>query len=62
MKSTKCWQVGARRYKGYGYLDGERWKSFCMENHQIREGDVCTFHVVEAALWHVVITHCSDRT
>ncbi|KAM0836454.1 hypothetical protein ACQ4PT_062314 [Festuca glaucescens] len=60
MKSTKCWQVGARRYKNYGYLGGKRWKSFCMEN-KIREGDVCTFHIVEAALWHVVITHNSDR-
>uniref|UniRef100_A0ACD5UAG6 Uncharacterized protein n=1 Tax=Avena sativa TaxID=4498 RepID=A0ACD5UAG6_AVESA len=61
MKSTRCWQVGARRLKTYGYLGGEIWRSFCMEN-KIREGDVCTFHIVETALWHVVITRCSDRT
>ncbi|CAM0905058.1 unnamed protein product [Alopecurus aequalis] len=58
-KSNKCWQVVARRYENYGYLGGESWKSFCTENH-IREGDVCTFHIVETTVWHVEITRCSD--
>ncbi|RLM73238.1 hypothetical protein C2845_PM15G04590 [Panicum miliaceum] len=42
------------------YLLGEGWKCFCKEN-RLKKGDLCTFHVIETMLWHVVITHYTDK-
>lgn len=57
MNSTRSWQVRGRAYEKSCYLLGEGWKRFCKVN-KLKEGDVCTFNVVETALWHVVIARC----
>ncbi|KAL6851441.1 hypothetical protein ACP4OV_020374 [Aristida adscensionis] len=53
--STRSWQVCGSIYSKACYLMGEGWKSFCQEN-KLKEGDLCTFNVIETTLWHVVIT------
>ncbi|PVH35105.1 hypothetical protein PAHAL_7G106200 [Panicum hallii] len=58
--STRSWQVRGVTYKKVCYLLGEGWKCFCEEN-RLKKGDLCTFHVIETMLWHVVITHYIDK-
>nr|CAB3484187.1 unnamed protein product [Digitaria exilis] len=55
LNSTRSWQVHGRRYKNACYL-GSGWTRFCQDNN-IREGDICTFKIVETTLWHVVVAH-----
>ncbi|XP_022684232.1 putative B3 domain-containing protein Os04g0347400 [Setaria italica] len=57
LSSTSSWQVRVLPYKDTSHQVGSGWKSFCEEN-MIKEGDVCTFNVIEMMLWHVVIDRC----
>lgn len=57
MNSTGSWHVRGLPYRKIGYLLGDGWKRFCKGN-KLKKGDVCTFTVVETALWHVVIARC----
>ncbi|KAK3145060.1 hypothetical protein QOZ80_4AG0322330 [Eleusine coracana subsp. coracana] len=54
MDSSRSWQARALAYNTARYLVGAGWESFCREN-SVREGDVCTFNIVETMLWHVTI-------
>ncbi|CAO1939097.1 unnamed protein product [Urochloa humidicola] len=58
LSSTSSWQVRVLPYKGKGssHQLGSGWRRFCQEN-KIKEGDVCTFNVIDSMLWHVVIAH-----
>ncbi|KAG2612990.1 hypothetical protein PVAP13_4KG329100 [Panicum virgatum] len=38
----------------YGYITGQGWKKFCCEN-KLKEGNRCTFSVIETTVWHVTI-------
>ncbi|KAG2571286.1 hypothetical protein PVAP13_7KG172592 [Panicum virgatum] len=58
--SNATWLARIRSYKNCNHLGGSGWKRFCWENG-IKEGDVCTFNVVETKLWHVVITRCEEK-
>ncbi|PUZ46641.1 hypothetical protein GQ55_7G097600 [Panicum hallii var. hallii] len=55
LSSTRSWQVHVLPYKHASNL-GSGWKRFCWDN-EIKEGDTCTFNIVETTLWHVVIVH-----
>ncbi|XP_039771862.1 putative B3 domain-containing protein Os04g0347400 [Panicum virgatum] len=55
LSSTRSWQVHVLPYKHATNL-GTGWKRFCWDN-EIKEGDTCTFNIVETTLWHVVIVH-----
>ncbi|CAO1939100.1 unnamed protein product [Urochloa humidicola] len=61
MDSTRSWQVRGLAYKKVCYLLGEGWICFCKDN-RLKKGDLCTFNVIEASLWHVVITRSSTST
>ncbi|CAN6270599.1 unnamed protein product [Urochloa humidicola] len=54
LSSTSFWQVRVLPYQNTSHQVGSGWKTFCQEN-KIKEGDVCTFKVIEIRLWHVVI-------
>ncbi|CAO1939098.1 unnamed protein product [Urochloa humidicola] len=54
LSSTSFWQVRVLPYKNTSHQVGSGWKTFCQEN-KIKEGDVCTFKVIEIRLWLVVI-------
>ncbi|CAL5017642.1 unnamed protein product [Urochloa decumbens] len=54
LSSTSSWQVRVLPYKNTSHQAGSGWKTFCQEN-KIKEGDICTFKVIEIRLWHVVI-------
>ncbi|CAN6275483.1 unnamed protein product [Urochloa humidicola] len=58
MSSTTSWQARVVPYRNCNHLGGLGWKRFCHEN-RIKEGDVCTFNVVDTKLWHVVIARTS---
>ena len=58
--SNATWLARIRSYKNCNHLGGSGWKRFCREN-EIKEGDICTFNVVETKLWHVVITRCEEK-
>ncbi|CAN6234642.1 unnamed protein product [Urochloa humidicola] len=58
MDSTRSWQVRGVAYKKVCYLLGEGWNCFCNDN-RLKKGDLCTFNIIEATLWHVVITRSS---
>ncbi|CAL5034892.1 unnamed protein product [Urochloa decumbens] len=58
MDSTRSWQVRGIPYKKVCYLLGEGWICFCKEN-RLKKGDLCTFNIIQATLWHVVITRTS---
>ncbi|GJM96183.1 hypothetical protein PR202_ga12998 [Eleusine coracana subsp. coracana] len=60
MSSTMSWQALIVPYENCGHLRGSGWKSFCLENG-VKEGDICTFNVVEITLWHVIIVHRQAR-
>ncbi|XP_022684233.1 putative B3 domain-containing protein Os04g0346900 [Setaria italica] len=57
LSSTSSWQVRVLPYKDTSHQVGSGWKSFCEEN-MIKEGDLCTFNVIEMMLWHVIIDRC----
>ncbi|PVH35092.1 hypothetical protein PAHAL_7G104900 [Panicum hallii] len=54
MNSTRSWQVRCNPYKHCSYQIGSGWKRFCQDN-RLKQGDVCTFNVIETTLWHVDI-------
>ncbi|RCV33081.1 hypothetical protein SETIT_7G054200v2 [Setaria italica] len=54
LSSTSSWQVHVLPYKGSSHQLGSGWRRFCQEN-KIKEGDVCTFNIIDSTLWHVVI-------
>jgi hypothetical protein len=56
LSSTSSWQVRVRPYKGSSHQLGSGWRRFCQEN-RIKEGDVCTFNIIDSTLWHVAIAH-----
>ncbi|CAL5028149.1 unnamed protein product [Urochloa decumbens] len=53
--SIRSWHVHGLQSKGGSYLLVQGWKQFCQENC-LKEGDICTFNVIETTLWNVVIT------
>ncbi|KAK3145056.1 hypothetical protein QOZ80_4AG0322210 [Eleusine coracana subsp. coracana] len=53
--STKFWQVDVLKKMNGSYKLGKDWWMFCQDN-RLKEGDICTFEVVEATLWQVIIT------
>ncbi|RCV33076.1 hypothetical protein SETIT_7G053800v2, partial [Setaria italica] len=56
MNSTESWKVGGLPCKNNSFVIARGWMMFCREN-SLKEGDICTFNIVETTLWHVVITH-----
>ncbi|CAL5028170.1 unnamed protein product [Urochloa decumbens] len=60
MDCTESWQVHGRTGTNCSYIIKYGWKRFCLEN-SLKEGDMCTFYVVETTLWHVVITRCKEK-
>uniref|UniRef100_A0A0A8Y6K6 TF-B3 domain-containing protein n=1 Tax=Arundo donax TaxID=35708 RepID=A0A0A8Y6K6_ARUDO len=60
MGSTKAWPVHGFSGKNRSYLLVQGWRTFCQEN-SLKEGDICTFNVIETALWHVVIERCEEK-
>ncbi|TVU03595.1 hypothetical protein EJB05_50913, partial [Eragrostis curvula] len=60
MDSTRYWQVQGAQYSNNSYMLHRGWRRFCQEN-SLKEGDVCTFHIIETALWHVVIMRCKEK-
>ncbi|KAG2571274.1 hypothetical protein PVAP13_7KG327073 [Panicum virgatum] len=58
----RSWQVGFLLYENRNSGKLTRgWRRFCTDN-MIKEGDICTFNVIENTLWHVNITrHCEDQ-
>ncbi|GJN36948.1 hypothetical protein PR202_gb25854 [Eleusine coracana subsp. coracana] len=56
LSSTGSWQVRLHPYKNTGHQFGSGWRMLCREN-RIREGDICTFNIIETTLWHVDIEH-----
>ncbi|CAN6242160.1 unnamed protein product [Urochloa humidicola] len=58
--STESWQVHGRGGNNSSYMISRGWKRFSLEN-SLKEGDMCTFYVVETTLWHVVITRCKEK-
>ncbi|KAL6652970.1 hypothetical protein ACP70R_011895 [Stipagrostis hirtigluma subsp. patula] len=60
MDSTKSWQVCGFPGKNGSYMLVEGWRRFCQEN-SLKQGDTCTFNVVETTLWHVTITHYKEK-
>ncbi|CAL5028151.1 unnamed protein product [Urochloa decumbens] len=55
MDSTISWKVrGIPIKNSCSYLLIKGWRRFCQENC-LKEGDICTFNIVETTLWHVVI-------
>ncbi|KAL6650447.1 hypothetical protein ACP70R_009372 [Stipagrostis hirtigluma subsp. patula] len=58
--STRSWQVCGIRYKIGSYLLVKGWRTFCLEN-SLKEGDICTFNVVQTTMWHVVITRINQK-
>ncbi|WVZ84955.1 hypothetical protein U9M48_031921 [Paspalum notatum var. saurae] len=52
---TRSWLVHGLPEKKSSYRLVRGWKQFCEEN-SLKEGDICTFNVIETTLWNVVIT------
>ncbi|CAL5034901.1 unnamed protein product [Urochloa decumbens] len=57
---TGSWRVHGLPCKGSSYLLVQGWKQFCHENC-LKEGDICTFNVIETTLWNVVITRHKEK-
>nr|CAB3486714.1 unnamed protein product [Digitaria exilis] len=55
MDSTKYWEMLGMPCKNGSYLFVQGWKRFCQENC-LKEGDICTFNVIESTMWHAIIT------
>ncbi|CAL5028176.1 unnamed protein product [Urochloa decumbens] len=60
MNSVESWQVTGLPCKNNSFVIVKGWRMFCREN-SIKEGEICTFNIVETTLWHVVITHCNKE-
>jgi hypothetical protein len=52
--NPRSWRVRFNTANTYGYIIGKGWKRFCHEN-KLKEGDSCTFSVIETTVWHVTI-------
>ncbi|CAL5032918.1 unnamed protein product [Urochloa decumbens] len=54
----RSWKVRVLVYpnRSRGHIT-RGWRRFCVDN-RIKEGDICTFNVVNITLWHVDITRC----
>jgi len=57
---TKSWLVHGLTCKTSSYLLVQGWRQFCQENH-LKEGDTCTFNVIETTLWNVLITRHEEK-
>ncbi|TVU13713.1 hypothetical protein EJB05_37133, partial [Eragrostis curvula] len=60
MDRNASWQVRGWSQNGSSYILLGGWRRFCKEN-TLKVGDICTFNVVEATLWNVVITRYSEK-
>ncbi|CAO1939084.1 unnamed protein product [Urochloa humidicola] len=60
MNNAESWQVTGVPCKNNSFVIVRGWKIFCREN-SIKEGDICTFDVIESTLWHVVITRNEEK-
>ena len=54
MGNTRSRPVLFKMANNFGYITGKGWKRFCREN-KLKEGDRCTFSVIETTVWHVTI-------
>ena len=54
---NNSWEVDGVVYKTGKCNLANGWKIFCRENG-LKEGDVCTFNVVNRKLWRVDIERC----
>ncbi|XP_039772399.1 putative B3 domain-containing protein Os04g0347400 [Panicum virgatum] len=52
---SRSWQLHGCPCKDRRYLLAQGWRRFCLENN-LKEGDICTFNVIESTTWHVNIT------
>ncbi|CAL5053870.1 unnamed protein product [Urochloa decumbens] len=52
--NKRSWPVWFNIANTYGYIKGPGWKRFCREN-KLKQGDCCTFSVIETTVWHVTI-------
>ncbi|CAL5032888.1 unnamed protein product [Urochloa decumbens] len=55
LSSTSSWHVRVLPFKNCSHQTGAGWRRFCQDN-KIKEGDVCTFNIIDSTLWHVVIS------
>ncbi|CAN6275481.1 unnamed protein product [Urochloa humidicola] len=60
MNSVESWQVTGLPCKNNSFVIIRGWKIFCWKN-SIKEGDICTFNIIETTLWHVVIIRCDEK-
>uniref|UniRef100_A0ACD5W3Q3 Uncharacterized protein n=1 Tax=Avena sativa TaxID=4498 RepID=A0ACD5W3Q3_AVESA len=51
------WEVNGCVYKPNQWKLSKGWRTFCRDN-ELKEGDVCTFNVIESTMWHVDIERC----
>ncbi|XP_039775449.1 putative B3 domain-containing protein Os04g0347400 isoform X2 [Panicum virgatum] len=58
--SAESWQVNGIPCKNNSFVLVKGWMMFCRAN-SLKEGDICTFNVVETTLWHVVITRYNKK-
>ncbi|TVU00606.1 hypothetical protein EJB05_53969, partial [Eragrostis curvula] len=49
------WQVSGYPRKDGSYTLRRGWRGFCRLNN-LKEGDICTFHVIKPTEWDVVVT------
>ncbi|CAL5032890.1 unnamed protein product [Urochloa decumbens] len=61
VSSTDSWKVQAVPCKNMSYRLMQGWRRFCLEN-SLKQGDICTFEVIETTLWNVTINHLSYET
>jgi len=54
MGNTRSWPVLFKMANNFGYITGQGWKRFCRES-KLKEGDHCTFSVIETTVWHVTV-------
>uniref|UniRef100_K3YBQ9 TF-B3 domain-containing protein n=1 Tax=Setaria italica TaxID=4555 RepID=K3YBQ9_SETIT len=54
------WVVRGLPCKGRSYLLVQGWRLFCQEN-RLKEGDICTFNVIETTMWDVIITRHKEK-
>ncbi|CAN6242149.1 unnamed protein product [Urochloa humidicola] len=56
MSCTRSWQAYVAPYEGSSHhLSGSGWTQFYRQNG-IKVGDVCTINIIEAKLWHVIVS------
>ncbi|CAN6234638.1 unnamed protein product [Urochloa humidicola] len=56
----RSWRVHGIKFKGCSYRLVQGWKQFCQEN-RLKEGDICTFNVIETMRWNVIITRRKEK-